>query len=95
MFCTDFWHRWRPPKFVRERSEEENTRIRDKYHILVDGEDIPAPIENFTVCKSLCLPLFLFLFVQDMKVPAVLVKFLKSKRITTPTPIQLQGIPTA
>ncbi|KAF9810820.1 hypothetical protein IEO21_06768 [Rhodonia placenta] len=70
---------WRPPKFVRERSEEENTRIRDKYHILVDGEDIPAPIENFT----------------DMKVPAVLVKFLKSKRITTPTPIQLQGIPTA
>ncbi|KAH9925315.1 P-loop containing nucleoside triphosphate hydrolase protein [Fomitopsis serialis] len=32
---------------------------------------------------------------QDMKVPETLVKFLKSKRITTPTPIQLQGIPTA
>lgn len=32
---------------------------------------------------------------QDMKVPEPLVKFLKSKRITKPTPIQLQGIPTA
>lgn len=30
-----------------------------------------------------------------MKVPEPLVKFLKSKRITKPTPIQLQGIPTA
>lgn len=30
-----------------------------------------------------------------MKVPEALVKFLKSKRITKPTPIQLQGIPTA
>ena len=30
-----------------------------------------------------------------MKVPEPLVKFLRSKRITMPTPIQLQGIPTA
>ncbi|KAI8998930.1 P-loop containing nucleoside triphosphate hydrolase protein [Trametes punicea] len=70
---------WRPPKFIRERSEEENRRIREKYHIIVEGEDLPPPIENFT----------------DMKVPEPLVKFLKSKRITKPTPIQLQGIPTA
>ena len=31
----------------------------------------------------------------DMKVAEPLVQFLKSKRITKPTPIQLQGIPTA
>ncbi|THH31376.1 hypothetical protein EUX98_g2831 [Antrodiella citrinella] len=30
-----------------------------------------------------------------VEVPDILVKFLKSKRITKPTPIQLQGIPTA
>ncbi len=54
-------------------------RIWEKHHIIVEGEDSPPPIENFT----------------DMKVPEVLVKFLKSKRITNPTPIQLQGIPTA
>ncbi|KAI0075446.1 P-loop containing nucleoside triphosphate hydrolase protein [Panus rudis PR-1116 ss-1] len=70
---------WRPPKFVRERSEDEHRRIREKHHIIVEGEDIPPPIDNFT----------------DMKVPEALVKFLKSKRITVPTPIQLQGIPTA
>ncbi|KAI0822665.1 DEAD-domain-containing protein [Trametes gibbosa] len=70
---------WRPPKFVRDRSAEENMRIREQHHILVDGDDLPPPIDNFT----------------DMKVPETLVKFLKSKRILKPTPIQLQGIPTA
>ncbi|KAI0807058.1 P-loop containing nucleoside triphosphate hydrolase protein [Fomes fomentarius] len=70
---------WRPPKFVRGRTPDENMRIWEKHHIIVEGEDLPPPIENFT----------------DMKVPEVLVKFLKSKRITNPTPIQLQGIPTA
>ncbi|KAI0713304.1 P-loop containing nucleoside triphosphate hydrolase protein [Earliella scabrosa] len=70
---------WRPPKFVRDRTPEENRRIWEKHHIIVEGEDLPPPIDNFT----------------DMKVPEPLVKFLKSKRITKPTPIQLQGIPTA
>ncbi|OJT14210.1 DEAD-box ATP-dependent RNA helicase 35 [Trametes pubescens] len=70
---------WRPPKFVRDRTEEENMRIREQHHILIEGEDLPPPIDNFT----------------DMKVPEPLVKFLKTKRITKPTPIQLQGIPTA
>ncbi|EIW60687.1 DEAD-domain-containing protein [Trametes versicolor FP-101664 SS1] len=70
---------WRPPKFVRDRTEEENMRIREQHHILIEGDDLPPPIDNFT----------------DMKVPEPLVKFLKTKRITKPTPIQLQGIPTA
>jgi ATP-dependent RNA helicase DDX41 len=30
-----------------------------------------------------------------MKIPESMLQFLKSKKITTPTPIQLQGIPTA
>lgn len=71
--------RWRPPKFVRNRSEAENRSIWEKHHIIVEGDDLPPPIDNFT----------------DMKIPDPLVKFLKSKRITKPTPIQLQGIPTA
>ncbi|THH10174.1 hypothetical protein EW146_g8456 [Bondarzewia mesenterica] len=70
---------WRPPKFIRDRSDEENRKIRDKDHIIVDGKDIPPPIEHFA----------------DMKLPEPLLKFLKSKRITTPTPIQLQGLPVA
>ncbi|PBK77580.1 P-loop containing nucleoside triphosphate hydrolase protein [Armillaria solidipes] len=70
---------WRPPKYVRDRSEEENERIRKKYHILTEGEDIPPPIEHFA----------------DMKLPDSIFQYLKSHRIVSPTPIQLQGIPTA
>ncbi|KAG1837720.1 P-loop containing nucleoside triphosphate hydrolase protein [Suillus subalutaceus] len=70
---------WRPPKYIRERTDEQHRRLREKYHIIVDGEDIPPPIEHFS----------------DMKIPELMLQFLKSKKITTPTPIQLQGIPTA
>ncbi|KAK0506438.1 P-loop containing nucleoside triphosphate hydrolase protein [Armillaria luteobubalina] len=70
---------WRPPKYIRDRSEEENERIRKKYHILTEGEDIPPPIEHFA----------------DMKLPNSIFQYLKSHRIVSPTPIQLQGIPTA
>ncbi|KAK0232882.1 P-loop containing nucleoside triphosphate hydrolase protein [Armillaria fumosa] len=70
---------WRPPKYIRDRSEEENERIRKKYHILTEGEDIPPPIEHFA----------------DMKLPDSIFQYLKSRRIVSPTPIQLQGIPTA
>ncbi|KAF6764954.1 DEAD-box protein abstrakt [Ephemerocybe angulata] len=70
---------WRPPKFVRDRTPEENDKIREKYHILVEGDDIPPPIESF----------------RDMKIPQPIVDYMKSKKITSPTPIQLQGIPAA
>ncbi|KAI0253925.1 P-loop containing nucleoside triphosphate hydrolase protein [Lactifluus subvellereus] len=70
---------WVPPRYIRARGEESNQKIRETYHITVDGEDIPPPIDSF----------------EDMKIPQPLLKFLKSKRITVPTPIQLQGIPVA
>ncbi|KZP29981.1 DEAD-domain-containing protein, partial [Athelia psychrophila] len=69
---------WRPPTYIRERTEEQHQKLREKFHIIVEGEDIPPPIEHF----------------QDMKIPKPMLEFLKSARITTPTPIQLQGIPT-
>ncbi|GAW07494.1 probable ATP-dependent RNA helicase DDX41 [Lentinula edodes] len=70
---------WRPPKYIRDRTEQEHQRIREKYAIIVEGEDIPPPIEHFA----------------DMKIPQSILDYLKSQRITAPTPIQLQGIPTA
>ncbi|KAI0290459.1 P-loop containing nucleoside triphosphate hydrolase protein [Russula brevipes] len=70
---------WVPPRYIRARSEEKNQKIREEHHIIVDGENIPAPIGSF----------------EDMKIPQPLLKFLKSKRITSPTPIQLQGMPVA
>jgi hypothetical protein len=74
---------WTPPRHIRERSEAENDRIREKYHIAAEaqeGDGVPPPINNFI----------------DMKVPPPLVKWLKSaKNISAPTPIQAQGIPVA
>ncbi|EJU05632.1 P-loop containing nucleoside triphosphate hydrolase protein [Dacryopinax primogenitus] len=70
---------WRPPHWIREQSERDFDRLRDKYHIQVDGEDIPPPIETFS----------------DMKIPSPLLKFFKSKGIKKPTPIQIQGLTTA
>ncbi|KAJ3998059.1 P-loop containing nucleoside triphosphate hydrolase protein [Lentinula boryana] len=70
---------WRPPKYIRDRTEQKHQQIREKHAIIVEGEDIPPPIEHFS----------------DMKIPQSILDYLKSQRITAPTPIQLQGIPTA
>ncbi|KAL8287111.1 hypothetical protein RQP46_004117 [Phenoliferia psychrophenolica] len=70
---------WRAPTYIRERTEAENDKIREKHHIMVSGDDIPPPIPDF----------------KDMKLPKPLLDYLKNKKILSPTPIQLQGIPVA
>ena len=49
LFSHTRLRRWRPPRFIRERTEEQNAKLREKNHILVDGEDVPPPITNFMV----------------------------------------------
>ncbi|PWN51317.1 putative DEAD-box ATP-dependent RNA helicase 35 [Violaceomyces palustris] len=70
---------YRPPRFIRQRSEEENAKLREKNHIIVDGVNVPALITNF----------------RDMKVPQCVIDYLKTKNIVKPSPIQMQGLPTA
>ncbi|KAK6910852.1 hypothetical protein I203_104886 [Kwoniella mangroviensis CBS 8507] len=70
---------WRPPHYVRNMSDEEHQVVRDKLHIITEGDEIPPPIPHFA----------------DMKVPKPILDYLKSKGIKKPTPIQIQGIPTA
>lgn len=43
---------WQPPKYILNRSLEQHQKIRNKFHILVDGEDIPPPIEHFAVSAT-------------------------------------------
>ena len=38
---------WKPPSQKRKITEEENDKIRNKLHILIDGEEIPPPIQSF------------------------------------------------
>lgn len=44
---------WTAPRFVRQRSEEENTILREKNHIISEGVDIPPLIDNFRVSLHL------------------------------------------
>ena len=70
---------WRPPHFVRSRTEEQNEIMRKRYHVSVEGQDPPPLISNF----------------RDMKVPVCVIEHLRTKGIQAPTPIQMQGLPTA
>ncbi|XP_037704458.1 probable ATP-dependent RNA helicase DDX41 [Choloepus didactylus] len=69
---------WTPPSYILTMSEERHTRVRKKYHILVEGDSIPPPIKGF----------------KEMKFPAAILSGLKKKGIHHPMPIQLQGLPT-
>jgi ATP-dependent RNA helicase DDX41 len=71
---------WTAPRWIAERSEEKNEKIREKYHIMAEcgeGDRIPPPIPEF----------------KNMKLPKPILDYLKEKKIKAPTPIQLQGIP--
>lgn len=68
---------WRPPQYILNKPEEKHEKIRKKYHILVEGEDKPPPIQSF----------------REMKFPKPILHGLKKKGIQHPTPIQIQGIP--
>ena len=48
---------WRAPYYIREASLSRHERIRAKWHILTDGEDIPPPIKTFkvSVCACMCV----------------------------------------
>ena len=71
--------RWRPPRFVSDLGEAEHQMTREKHHILIEGDDLPPPIQHFA----------------DMKIPKPILAYLTTKGIKRPTPIQIQGIPTA
>ena len=68
---------WRIPKHIREMPESRHQSIREKYCILVEGEDMPEPIKSF----------------KEMKLPKSIINALKKKGILKPSPIQMQGLP--
>jgi ATP-dependent RNA helicase DDX41 len=70
---------WTCPRKILAEGEESWKKIRDKWHILVEGDDIPPPIRMFA----------------DMKFPQPILDDLASRNIKRPTPIQMQGLPVA
>ena len=65
---------WKPPAKIRKLSEQENDAIRQKFHIIVEGTDLPPPVTAF----------------EDLKLPKCILDELKNKGIKKPTPIQMQ-----
>lgn len=69
---------WKPPRYIREMSEEEREAVRHELRILVEGETPSPPIRSF----------------REMKFPKGILNGLAAKGIKNPTPIQVQGLPT-
>jgi hypothetical protein len=70
---------WRAPLKFRKMSFKKQQAIRDMFHIAIDGHNVPPPIPSFA----------------DMKLPPPILKYLETKGIKKPTPIQIQGVPAA
>ncbi|KAF1790648.1 P-loop containing nucleoside triphosphate hydrolase [Phytophthora cactorum] len=68
---------WKPPRSIADMTQEECDAVRKKWHILVEGEDVPPPIKSF----------------EYMRFPPAILDALKAKNIMRPTPIQVQAIP--
>jgi ATP-dependent RNA helicase DDX41 len=47
-----FYQSWSPPQYILDRTPEQNQKLCDKYHILTEGDNIPAPIEHFSVSNG-------------------------------------------
>lgn len=68
---------WTFPHKYNKISKTQLDEIRKTYKIVVDGDEIPPPINNFT----------------SMKLPKPIIHGLLKKKIDYPTPIQMQGLP--
>jgi hypothetical protein len=47
-----YTNRWRPPHYIRERTEAQNDAVREAHHIIAEGDNIPPPIARFEVSRA-------------------------------------------
>ena len=68
---------WTCPRYIADQPESVHIATREKWHIIVEGEDCPPPIKTF----------------KEMKIPECLLEYMEKKNIARPTPIQVQALP--
>lgn len=68
---------WTPPRAVLALGENRHERVRKKFGISIEGEDVPPPLRTF----------------REMKFHEGILNGLEKKGIKKPSPIQIQGIP--
>ena len=70
---------WTVPRAILQQGEQHWQAVRDEWHMVTSGDDIPPPLKRFV----------------DMKLPQPVLNVLTEKQIHKPTPIQIQGLPVA
>lgn len=65
---------WKPPAKIRRLSEDDHQAVRDKFHIITEGDHLVPPVTAF----------------EELKLPPAVLRQLESKGIQKPTPIQMQ-----
>ncbi|KAM0866928.1 hypothetical protein ACQ4PT_042355 [Festuca glaucescens] len=70
---------WKPPLRLRRMPRAEADELRRKWHILVEGDEVPPPARDF----------------RDLRLPEPVLRVLREKGVVRPTPIQVQGLPVA
>ncbi|KAM3256564.1 hypothetical protein ACQJBY_049168 [Aegilops geniculata] len=70
---------WKPPLRLRRMPRQKADELRRKWHILVEGDNVPPPARDFC----------------DLRFPKPISRMLREKGIVQPTPIQVQGLPVA
>ncbi|CAL4890013.1 unnamed protein product [Urochloa decumbens] len=68
---------WKPPLRLRRMPLAKANELRRKWHIIVDGDDVPPPARDF----------------RDLRLPEPMLRQLRERGIVQPTPIQVQGLP--
>lgn len=70
---------WTCPKYILDQGPEAWQKVRNEWHMEVQGTNIPPPMKRFV----------------DFKFPAPIIEQLNKKGIKRPTPIQMQGLSVA
>lgn len=78
-YTTPMPSTWTVPRYLLAQGPDVWQKVRQEWHMEVQGEDIPPPMKRF----------------KDMKFPLPIINALKEKNIQRPTPIQMQGLPVA
>ena len=78
-YTTSLPSTWTAPRYILQQGDKQWSKIRDEWHMEVEGEDIPPPCKRF----------------EDMKFAKPILEVLKRKGIKKPTPIQMQGLTVA
>ncbi|KAK1614160.1 hypothetical protein QYE76_019677 [Lolium multiflorum] len=69
---------WKPPLRLRRMPRGRADELRRRWHILVEGDDVPPPARDFR---------------DDLRLPDPVLRVLRERGIVRPTPIQVQGLP--